>query len=446
MTPATATHLMQSIAANRLTILCGAGLSMAPPSSAPSAAAVASECANQYQRQVGQALEARLVDNIEEMARWFRQENRFEDLFINTLVPWARFNGAPNSGHEAIADFLACGVVSAGVTTNYDRLIESAAQNLGEPDFQAIVDIEDLGRNFAHRPFLKVHGCAASGRTRLATVWFREQLNDALIRDRTDRFRIWLQNHLFDRDVLIIGFWSDWAYLTDVFAGTVAAIGPRSVFLVDPSPGNVLQAKAPTMWDWAHRPGITFQHEQESGGDFLNSFREHFSRVFLRQMFTDAAETYQALFGLPSVDQTQNLEQSDIRHLYALRRDLTAVPRNKPVRLRETKPEYRVHTALHLRLAALGATYQGHVYQFNGESVRIINGAGELMSEVRRRYREEPPLPNPASRIVCVGVTSDATPANIMRPDEGPSVIRNGNAGPWTTADNFLEQLRAINV
>ena len=48
MTDEVATRLLEAIAANRLIILSGAGLSMADPSNVPSAANVAQRCAEAY--------------------------------------------------------------------------------------------------------------------------------------------------------------------------------------------------------------------------------------------------------------------------------------------------------------------------------------------------------------------------------------------------------------
>ena len=420
---------------------------MSPPSNAPSAAAVAAECAHKYMTRVGEALPDDVAANLEHMSQWFRQQQRFADLFIQTLVPWERFNRPANVGHEAVADFLACGVVQSGITTNYDCLIEAAAQRLGEPDFLSIVDVEGLSHSSEHRPLLKVHGCSASIKSRLTTVWCKEQLDEPDFRDRMNRFRIWLQHHLLDSDVLIVGFWSDWAYLSELFADTIDATGPRSVFLVDPSPPNALQEKAPTMWNWAHRPGITFLHEQTSGAVFLDDLRSHFSRVWLRRVLLDAADTYQQLFRSPPPSPIDSsLEAGGSGLLYALRRDLSGVPQDRPVRSREAKPEYRVHAALHIRLQSMGTTYQGHIYLLNGEAVRIIQGKGQLLSQVRQQYENEPPLPVPSVRTVCLAVTIDGAAANIVRPDEHPGIVRSGVAGSWISEDDFLKQLGATHA
>ena len=48
MTPETITRLLASMNAGRLLVVCGAGLSMAPPSSLPSARTVAERCFDKY--------------------------------------------------------------------------------------------------------------------------------------------------------------------------------------------------------------------------------------------------------------------------------------------------------------------------------------------------------------------------------------------------------------
>src|SRR5262245_65348780 len=102
MTDEVATRLLEAIAANRLIILSGAGLSMADPSSLPSAANVARRCADAYSALTGTVLDPAVRTDLGAMSLHFRNENRFENFFIARLVPWGSLNGVPNAGHEAI--------------------------------------------------------------------------------------------------------------------------------------------------------------------------------------------------------------------------------------------------------------------------------------------------------------------------------------------------------
>jgi hypothetical protein len=222
-----ATRLLESIAVEQMFILCGAGLSMAPPSSLPSAASVVRICRERYRSEVGSELDPLLGDDLESIARYFHAHGTFNSLFLAKLLPWGHFrNSPPNVGHEALADFLACKAVAAVVTTNLDMLCERGAEQLGEPDFRAIVDAADIPIPTEHGWLLKVHGCAL--RSRLETIWCREQLQQSPTRERMQRFAAWLANQLSGRDLLVIGFWSDWVYLTELFA----SVGPRSVYSV----------------------------------------------------------------------------------------------------------------------------------------------------------------------------------------------------------------------
>jgi hypothetical protein len=62
-----AARLLASIHSNRLVILCGAGLSMAPPSNLPSAARLAQNCADRYHEITGQLLDDDLRTDLEKL-------------------------------------------------------------------------------------------------------------------------------------------------------------------------------------------------------------------------------------------------------------------------------------------------------------------------------------------------------------------------------------------
>jgi hypothetical protein len=442
MTDEMATRLLEAIAANRLLILCGAGLSMSAPSSLPSAATVAQRCATKYQLATATALDAGIAGDIEKISRHFRQEGRFP-FFIGELVPWADFKRDPNQGHQALADLLACGVAHAGVTTNFDSLVEVAAAQLGEPDFRAIVDVTDMPQATFHRPYLKLHGCA--DRSRVDTLWCSEQLADAPFPAKMPHFRNWLASQVLGRDLLFIGFWSDWAYLTALLATSLAAVTPQHVYLVDPASDATLEAKAPELWAWAHGPGITFHHEAESGSDFLDELRRRWSRVFLAQLYESSKSTYQTLFGVAAGPAPSHAGLSS-RDLYALRRDLSGTPRTAPARGRAPLPADHLAGALHARLLASGATYAEHAYQWNGRRIRVISGQGQVLSAVKARFQTESPLPSPVDDVVCAGALPDPSPGHIVRATGPTTVVRGGPAGNWQTHDALVATLGAAHA
>src|SRR5258707_495364 len=115
-----ADQLLTSIESDRLVIISGAGLSMTLPSYVPSAAQLTTDASALF-RSTGRVLPAGTDANLETLAEYFFAQAMLPD-FILKLIDWSPFRRLPNTGHEALADFLACGVVEFGLTTNFDFL------------------------------------------------------------------------------------------------------------------------------------------------------------------------------------------------------------------------------------------------------------------------------------------------------------------------------------
>jgi hypothetical protein len=443
MTEEVASRLLEAIAANRLIVLSGAGLSMAAPSSLPSAANVAQRCAEAYLTCTGTALDPALQTDLGAMSLHFRNHNRFENFFIARLVPWPSLNGVPNAGHEAVADLLACGILVGAPTTNFDYMVETAAASLGEPDFRAVVDAGDLAQDTPHRPFIKLHGCAVRNRT--STIWCAEQLADPIVVPRMNEFQAWLGANVGGRDLVLVGFWSDWAYLTDLLTQFLGVVTPQHVYVVDPASEDYLEAKAPGLWAWAHGRGITFHHCPESGSDFLDELRRRWSRLFVTRLMTEATPTYTDLFGAPG-GAVPDPGADNSADLYALRRDLSGTPRNAPVRVRQPENVDHVVGALHRRLMERGAMYAQHQYEFSGRRIRVVSGKGRLLSRVRADFDREPPLPLPADEVVCAGALADPTPSHLVRGAATPTIVRPGTTVNWVTHQRLAEELQGPNV
>lgn len=439
MTDEVAARILEAIAADRLLVLCGAGLSMAAPSDLPSAAAVARICADKYLARTGMSLDADLSGDLARMSLHFHERGRFQNFFIAELVPWDRFNGVPNEGHEAIADFLACGVLVGVSTTNFDSLVESAAGQIGERDFRAVVDAGDLAQQTPHRPYIKLHGCGI--RSRPSTVWCQPQLSEAAVASRMAEFQAWLAANLGGRDLVFVGFWTDWSYLTDLLAAYLGATTPQHVYLVDPAGEADLRRKAPALWDWAHGRNITFHHCPESGVTFLDDLRRRWSAVYINRLMDESRATYAALFGSdPGV--MRGSPAGDSRTLYALRRDLTGTSRTAAVRGRQPEDVNHLAGALHRRLVERGSTYSAHRHEFGGRSIRLVSGRGRLLSQVKAAFDAEPPLPLPADVVVCAGAIEDAAPPHIVRSAGAATIVRGGGFHDWKTHEALTADLQ----
>lgn len=440
------TLLIESIATGKLVVLAGAGLSMAAPTSAPSADAVAKWCRKRYLQVVGTPLPCLDEDDIEAIAKWFLERARFAE-FIEKMLPWSMFKAPDrksNAGHQAIADLLACNGIQTCVTTNFDLFVENAAGLLGEPDFQAIRESDDLPRHRPHAPYLKVHGCCYGGREQSRTIWCREQLTMADIIDRTNRFKGWLETKLQDRDLLIVGFWSDWAYLSDILADALTASTPRNVVVVDPESPEVLERKAPALWDWAHRGDVQFHHVAHSGSDFLSELQERFGVVSIARLIRDAAATYEALFGVSPSQEPESY--GHVKNLYGLRRVLTGTFRNRPVRTHDPDDSRQILVALHARLLDCGASFDESHHILKGQRIRLVSGSGQVLSRVKQRYATEPNAAVPSDRTICVGASPDHSPLSIVRGEPEPTVIRPGVSGTWETHAALEAELKDDNA
>jgi len=436
-----AARLLTSIETDRLVIFCGAGLSMAPPSLVPSAREVARACSTKYEDITAFTVSTDLREDIERLAEFFYAQGNLQSFFIRHLVPWTLFKTNPNPGHFAIADFLACGVFELGLTTNVDSLVEIAADTLGQSNFQASLDGNEATLTHQnHNPFLKLHGCYV--RDQGNTLWCSSQLNVAPLMDKIASSKRWLQGYLLNRDLLVIGFWSDWAYLNHVLEDCVNTIEPNFIVLVDPDEAINLTRKAPNLWNWAANGNVNFVHVRESGAEFLNDLRRRFSRRYLERLAEASKPTYMGMTGSHFAGPVRFSDAATAEELYALRTDFSGkkgsdVPRTK-------RPDLSMHQlgASHLLLMANGAVLEGSIYVIDGKRIRLVHGAGELLSSVKSRFSREPPPPVSVDIVICVGADDDGgVPTNVVREQGAANIIRGGISGEWVTLDQARQQI-----
>lgn len=436
-------RLLAAVAGNNLILLCGAGLSMAPPSRLPSAWAVSQRCAEEYRKITGDDLPSGLSDNIELVAEFFFNRKEFQSVFIEQLVDWPVFvKGTPNQGHEAVADFLAAHVVPLAISANVDMLIELAASQLGEPDFYPVVFANDLNRMTSmHSPLIKLHGCAT--KSRFETVWCKDQIEETVVKTRLGHLASWVQGPLVNRDLLIVGFWTDWRYLNQIFEQMVVSTEPRSIILVDPDEERNLEAKSPDLWAWAKK-NSNFIHVRASGDEFLSELRHIVSCHFLRKVWKFGSDAYDNFMATSApAEPTSALAALSNSDLYRLRRDLTMTPLDAVVRRKEVDGAYAIIGVIHLALVACGARFSGSIFEWNGTTIRLVFAPLRPLSAVMHLFSEEPPDPVPAARTICVGAIDDGgAPAHLVRKGRVGGVIRVAPSGSWETEKALLDELR----
>jgi hypothetical protein len=350
-------------------------------------------------------------------------------VFVRRIVPWSELVAEPNSGHQAIADLLLTSAADVAVSTNYDQLIEMSAWNFGA-DFTASLDGNDANvHSGSHRPLLKVHGC--SNRDRDHTVWTRQQIATDPIQTRIRSSAAWLAANLREKDLLVVDFWSDWSYLNEVLETCLASAHPAAVVAVDPASSSELEAKAPGLWSIFHSGGITFQHEQASGAELLNELRAHFSHRFLRIMLMDAKGAFETKFSIFCPETLLDTDGMSVDELYAWRRDAEGQRGGRPARLTVPGPNCQSVGFFHLALRHLGAVREGVFYRFRGELIRIVNGAGRWLSDVKEHFSHEAPIPPEVDKVFCVGADDLGVPSHILRGGGSTTVVRPAGRGTW---------------
>jgi hypothetical protein len=394
-------------------------------------------CFDAYQVRVDPHIDPALRQNLEALAEYFVNLNTLKAQFIENLVPWIEFERPPNPGHAAIADFLITKGAVAGLSSNYDKLIERRAWGYGAYFRSSLNGDEAAACSHSQAPFLKFHGC--SHRDPGSTVWAPSQLNDPIIAERIERSRVWMEANLRQKDLLVVGFWSDWDYLNQIIGGALQGIDPLSITVIDLSGGADLEQKAPDLWALAHQPQVTFSHVQESGADALDELRRAFSENYLRQVLAAGRDAFEAAAGVACDPAWLNVAALDSESLYDWRRDAEGVPNSRPATTKRPRDGDALG-CFHLLLRRAGAVQVSQGYTLHGRSIRVINGAGCVLNSLTARFIEAPAASS-ADVYVAVGATDLGLPGHVVRPGTVGSVMRPAAGGQWLTFDQAQAEL-----
>jgi hypothetical protein len=372
-------------------------------------------------------------DNVEQLAGHFYHKGEFESVFLGALVPWNELVGQPNKGHAAVADFLICRAAEGVLSANFDPLIEYWANNRKIAMSGALTGQEaaTFGRDCGS--LIKFHGCFVRDRNR--TLWAQAQLTEPAIANRITSCSQWMGLTLPGKDLLVVGFWTDWGYFNDVIANALNVNPFASVTVVDPKCGADLQASAPTLWARLTGGTTRFQHVQASGADALEELQTAFSRVWAKKFYALGKPMLEAEGKhYSAVELVMSCED-----FYSFRQDAEGVPYHRAAKLKAPSAGAAAAAFLHLLLIEAKAARRGAWYEHGGKLVRVIQGAGEAISTVRERYKE-PPAARQPDVVVCAGALDIPIPGRLIASGAGASVVRPGAGGgiPWLT----LEQAR----
>jgi hypothetical protein len=377
-------------------------------------------------------------DDIKLLAGYFHARGQFVNVFINDLVPWDDLAGEPNPGHAAVADFLVCRAATAALSANFDELIEQWAAQRKVAMRGALDGNEAVRFSTATSPLLKFHGCMKRGRE--TTLWTPRQLTDLEVSRRIRSCADWMRTNLPDRDLLIIGFWTDWAYLNDVLAEALSTVHPGSVTVIDKASRAELAERAPRLWTELSRLG--FVHLQESSAEALEQLRVEFSKAWTRKLYAFGKPLLEAELGSACPPALVEPPDLDSNAYYDLRRDAEGIPYNRAARQNEPHDETAQTALAHFLLLKAGATRVGPWYRIAGKTVRVIHGAGQGITTVQAKY-VEPPSIEEADFVICAGALDTGTPGRIIAPGRAASVAHPGPGGAsrWLTLENARTEL-----
>jgi len=402
-----------------------------------SAVEVSRFCYDKYQSIA--ALPPELRDDVDSLAGYFFATGQFESVFIGSLVPWNDLVGEPNTGHAAVADFLISRAATAALSANFDTLIENWACGQKIAMRGALTGQEAI--NFSESaPLLKFHGCLT--RMREQTLWTQGQLLQDPVKKQIQSCSDWMKVNLPGKDLLMIGFWTDWGYLNDVLANAMATKPFRSVTVVDPLSSADLKAKAPVLWTRLTGAGVPFDHVQSSGGDALEELRVAFSETWAKRFYDLGKPLFQASGGTYSASSVQQHTAIGVDALYNLRRDVEGKPYSRAAQKKEPPPETEQAAFFHLLLIHANATRDGSWYIYSGKSIRVVQGGGQALATVREHYKEPPTVPQ-AEIIVCAGSIDLAVPGSVIATGLGSSTTRPapGGSSRWLTLEQARNEL-----
>jgi hypothetical protein len=163
--------------------------------------------------------------------------------------------------------------------------------------------------------------------------------------------------HLPGKDLVVVGFWTDWGYLNDVLRDAFTIQNARSVTVVDPSSGADLQSKAPDLWSKLNSLSNIFEHVRASGADVLDELRVEYSKSWARKFYALGGPLASVTGGRISPNASPDVLAGDA--LYDLRRDAEGVPYNRAAVLKAPASGAAQAAFMHSKLLSAGATQDG---------------------------------------------------------------------------------------
>ena len=408
---------------------------MAAPSSIPSAAQLANRAKEKYDATYGPA-HPPLPNSIDDQAQYFFEQGELYTVYLKTFIDRNAFAAHPNSGHFSIADLMLVRGITTTVSTNVDTLIENAGNMLFGHIGVGVNRKKMISLPDDQAPLLKIHGCWSDPGS---TIWATGQIDVDPTMTRITECREWLGLRLSNRDLLVVGYSTDWDYLNGVLENSLGAVNPSVVIVVDTCETAELEEKAPVLYSLGQKAKIAFFHAQCSGDAFLKQLRVEFSKSFIRRNLHLGKTAFQKLAGHEATAAWLEPISDDPEILWQMRRDLEGCYPNEPAKQREPVNESLVGTTI-LQLQARGAVPKGSYWELEGKLIRVIRAANQTLHDVEAAFSGEAAPAVAPDVTVAVGAESYSLPMSVARGSGTGSIVR-GAGGKWLSRADAIEEL-----
>lgn len=167
---------------------------------------------------------------------------------------------------------------------------------------------------------------------------------------------------------------------------------------------------------------------------FLSELRRAFSETwhkkFLRngESLLSSPTTFSAATSAPA-----SLSEED---LYDIRRDAEAVPYTSAATSKVPAVGTAEAASLRLRMLEKGALAERSWLRLDGKTIRIVNGAGRNLEDVKKLYKEPPTFAD-ADFVVCAGAKALGVPTGLISRGTPGGLIRPaaGSGSRWITSE-----------
>ena len=407
---------------------------MAAPSSIPSAAQLAHSAKEKYDATFG-STRPPLPEAIEDQAQFFFNQDELYTVYLRTYIDRDAFSGWPNSGHFSVADLMLTGGIKTTVSTNVDTLIEAAGNMLFGHIGSGVCRMHMLNLPDDKAPLLKIHGCWNDP---VGTIWATNQIDTDPIMTRIGECAQWLETRLANRDLLVVGYSTDWDYLNQVLENSLGTVNPSRVIVVDPCETAEFEEKAPALYSLGRRATMDFVHVRSSSDTFLKRLRVDFSKSFIRRILHSGKTAFQENAGYDATAAWLEPGSEDPEILWQMRRDLEGCKPNKPAKQRDPADEPLIGMTI-LQLQARGAVSDGSYWKLGETRIRVVRSANQPLHEVKAAFSGKLPPAIAPDVTVAVGAESYLLPPNIARGSGNGSIVR-GPSGKWLSRGDAVKE------